>query len=79
MYSFTVNGKVVETEKEVSLLRFLRDDLKLKSIKDGCCQGACGTCTIIIDGKATRACVITTKRSQGMNIVSVEGLSDFEK
>ena len=79
MYSFTVNGKLVETEKEVSLLRFLRDNLKLKSIKDGCSQGACGTCTIIIDGKATRACVMTTKRAQGMNIVSVEGLSDFEK
>ncbi len=79
MYSFTVNGKLVETEKEVSLLRFLRDDLKLKSIKDGCSQGACGTCTIIIDGKATRACVMTTKRAEGMNIVSVEGLSDFEK
>ena len=79
MYSFTVNGKVVETEKEVSLLRFLRDDLKLKSIKDGCSQGACGTCTIIIDGKATRACVMTTKRAQGMNIVSVEGLSEEEK
>ena len=79
MYSFTVNGKLVETEKEVSLLRFLRDDLKLKSIKDGCSQGACGTCTIIIDGKATRACVMTTKRAQGMNIVSVEGLNDFEK
>ena len=79
MYSFTVNGKLVETEKEVSLLRFLRDDLKLKSIKDGCSQGACGTCTIIIDGKATRACVMTTKRAEGMNIVSVEGLNDFEK
>jgi len=79
MYSFTVNGKLVETEKEVSLLRFLRDDLKLKSIKDGCSQGACGTCTIIIDGKATRACVMTTKRAQGMNIVSVEGLSEEEK
>ena len=70
---------MVETEKEVSLLRFLRDDLKLKSIKDGCSQGACGTCTIIIDGKATRACVMTTKRAQGMNIVTVEGLSDEEK
>ena len=79
MYSFTVNGKVVETEKEVSLLRFLRDDLKLKSIKDGCSQGACGTCTIIINGKATRACVMNTKRADGMNIVSVEGLNDSEK
>lgn len=79
MYSFTVNGKMVETEKDVSLLRFMRDDLKLKSIKDGCSQGACGTCTIIIDGKATRACILTTKRAEGMNIVSVEGMSDLEK
>lgn len=79
MYSFTVNGKLVQTEKDVSLLRFMRDDLKLKSIKDGCSQGACGTCTIIIDGKATRACILTTKRAEGMNIVSVEGMSDFEK
>lgn len=79
MYSFTVNGKLIQTEKDVSLLRFMRDDLKLKSIKDGCSQGACGTCTIIIDGKATRACILTTKRAEGMNIVSVEGMSDFEK
>ena len=79
MYSFTVNGKLIQTEKDVSLLRFMRDDLKLKSIKDGCSQGACGTCTIIIDGKATRACIVTTKRAEGMNIVSIEGMSDFEK
>ena len=79
MYSFTVNGKLVQTEKDVSLLRFMRDDLKLKSIKDGCSQGACGTCTIIIDGKATRACILTTKRAEGMNIVSVEGMSNLEK
>lgn len=79
MYSFTVNGKLIQTEKDVSLLRFMRDDLKLKSIKDGCSQGACGTCTIIIDGKATRACIVTTKRAEGMNIVTIEGMSDFEK
>ena len=54
-YSFTVNGNVIETDKDKSLLRFLRDDMKLKSVKDGCSQGACGTCTIIVDGKATRA------------------------
>ncbi len=79
MYTFTVNGKLVETDKDVSLLRFMRDELKLKSIKDGCSQGACGTCTIIIDGKATRACIMTTKRAVGMNIISVEGLTDLEK
>jgi len=78
-YSFTVNGNVIETDKDKSLLRFLRDDMKLKSVKDGCSQGACGTCTIIVDGKATRACILTTKRAVGKNIITVEGLSDREK
>ena len=78
-YSFTVNGNVIETDKDKSLLRFLRDDMKLKSVKDGCSQGACGTCTIIVDGKATRACILTTKRAVGKNIITVERLSDREK
>lgn len=78
-YSFTVNGKAIETELDKSLLRFLREELKLKSIKDGCSQGACGTCTIIIDGKATRACIMTTKRAVGKSIVTVEGMTEFEK
>ncbi|MGP1568877.1 MAG: selenium-dependent xanthine dehydrogenase [Peptoanaerobacter stomatis] len=78
-YSFTVNGNVIETDKDKSLLRFLRDDMKLKSVKDGCSQGACGTCTIIVDGKATRAWILTTKRAVGKNIITVEGLSDREK
>ncbi|MGP1410372.1 MAG: selenium-dependent xanthine dehydrogenase [Peptoanaerobacter stomatis] len=78
-YSFTVNGNVIETDKDKSLLRFLRDDMKLKSVKDGCSQGACGTCTIIVDGNATRACILTTKRAVGKNIITVEGLSDREK
>lgn len=78
-YSFMVNGKEIETDKDKSLLRFLRDDLKLKSVKDGCSQGACGTCTVIVDGKATRACILTTKKAVGKNIITVEGLSDKEK
>ena len=45
VYSFTVNGKEVSTNEDKPLLRFLRDDLKLFSVKDGCAQGACGTCT----------------------------------
>ena len=42
-YTFTVNGKTVTTTENKSLLRFLRDDLHLLSVKDGCSQGACGT------------------------------------
>ena len=78
-YRFIVNGREVGTEEDKPLLRYLRDDLKCKSVKDGCSEGACGTCTIIIDGKAMRSCILTTKKAVGKNIVTVEGLSLAEK
>ena len=78
-YTFTVNGKTQSTSENKSLLRYLRDDLQLHSVKDGCSQGACGTCTIVVDGKATRACVLTTAKAVGKNILTVEGLSTLEK
>ena len=52
-----VNGKDYEVEQDTKLMRFLRDDLRLTSVKDGCSQGACGTCTVLVDGKATKACL----------------------
>ncbi|MCD8234081.1 MAG: selenium-dependent xanthine dehydrogenase [Cloacibacillus porcorum] len=79
LYSFTVNGNVYETAQDKPLLRFLRDDLGLRSVKDGCSEGACGTCTIIVDGKAVRSCVLSTKRAAGESIVTTEGLSEREK
>ena len=79
MATFTVNGKTVTTDKNQKLLRFLRDELRLTSVKDGCSEGACGTCTVLVDGKATRACVFTTDRMEGRTVLTVEGLSDFEK
>ena len=62
-FEFTVNGQVQRTEEDKPLLRYLRDDLKLYSVKDGCSEGACGTCTIVVDGKAIKSCVLTTKKS----------------
>ena len=53
-YAFTVNGILRETEVEKPLLQYLRDDLRLMSVKDGCSEGACGTCTIVVDGKAVK-------------------------
>jgi len=78
VYTFTVNGQVVTTRKKQTLLRFLRDELHLTSVKDGCSQGACGACTVIIDGKTCKACVPTTDRLEGKNILTVEGLSKWE-
>ena len=63
----------------MKLLRFLRDKLHLTSVKDGCSEGACGTCTVLIDGKATKACVQKVSKMEGKSIVTVEGLSDREK
>ena len=79
MAAFTVNGKTVTAEKNQKLIRYLRDELRLTSVKDGCSEGACGTCTVLIDGKATKACVPQTDKLEGKNIVTVEGLTDFEK
>ena len=78
MSTFFVNGKSVTTTRKQSLLRFLRDELKLTSVKDGCSQGACGACTVIIDGETCRACVPTTDTLEGRNIITVEGLTDWE-
>ena len=60
-----VNGKDYEVEQDTKLMRFLRDDLRLTSVKDGCSQGACGTCTVLVDGKATRACIPMLSKLQG--------------
>ena len=79
VFEFTVNGKSCATQENKPLLRYLRDDLHLFSVKDGCSEGACGTCTIIIDGVAVKSCVMTTKKAAGRKILTVEGLSDFEK
>ena len=79
MATFTVNGKSVNVEKNQKLLRYLRDELHLTSVKDGCSEGACGTCHVLIDGKPTKACIPQTDKLEGKNIVTVEGLSDFEK
>lgn len=78
-YSFTVNGKEVSTVEDKSLLRFLRDDLKLISVKDGCSQGVCGTCTVIIDGRAMRACVSKTSKMEGKTVITTEGLKEEER
>ena len=79
MATFTVNGATVTVEKNQKLIRYLRDTLHLTSVKDGCSEGACGTCHVLIDGKPTKACIPQTDKLEGKTIVTVEGLSDWEK
>ena len=79
MADFIVNGRPVTVEEDQKLIRFLRDGLGLTSVKDGCSEGACGTCTVLIDGKPTRACIARTDKLEGKSVVTVEGLTEFEK
>ncbi len=79
MADFMVNGVRVTPSKNQKLLRFLRDELHLTSVKDGCSQGACGACTVIIDGVTCKACVPDTDSLDGKSVITVEGLNDWEK
>ena len=79
MSVFSVNGKTYTVTENVSLMCFLRDELRLTSVKDGCSEGACGTCTVIIDGKAVKACVQKISNLDGKSVITAEGLSEREK
>lgn len=79
MSVFSVNGKTYTVTENVSLMRFLRDELRLTSVKDGCSEGACGTCTVIIDGKAVKACIQKISNLDGKSVITAEGLSEREK
>lgn len=74
-----VNGKVYETYEDKSLLRFLRDDLRLTSVKDGCSQGACGTCTVLVGDSSKKSCVIKLSKLNGREVITNEGLKEEEK
>jgi len=79
MATFSVNGKAVTPPRNMKLLRFLRDELRLTGAKDGCSEGACGACTVLIDGHPCRACVPDTDMLAGRQVVTIEGLTDWEK
>ena len=74
-----INGQEIEADADRKLIDVLRNDCRLKSVKDGCSEGACGTCTVLVDGKATKACVQKMARMEGKHILTVEGFSQREK
>lgn len=79
MLTLSINGKELSTDRDMNLLEYLRDELRLTSVKDGCSEGACGACMVLVDGKASRACLFTTAKLDGRKVVTVEGLSEREK
>jgi isoquinoline 1-oxidoreductase alpha subunit len=75
--ALTVNGKAVSVaaEPDTPLLWVLREHLKLTGTKFGCGSGLCGSCTVHVDGKATRSCQTALSQVQGKTVVTIEGLS----
>ena len=78
MYKVMVNGREYESAEDKKLLSFLRDDLHLTAAKDGCSEGVCGTCTVLVDGAKVKACVMPLSKLQGKSIVTVEGIAPEE-
>jgi xanthine dehydrogenase molybdenum-binding subunit len=78
----TLNGQTVVAEpgEGQSLLELLRDDIGLRSMKDGCApEGSCGACTVIVDGHAVVSCAQKATRVEGKSVVTQEGLSEDER
>ena len=75
--SFTLNQKavVVEVDPEMMVLDVLREVLNLTGTKHGCDNSTCGTCTIVVNGKAVKSCNLPVKKVSGAEIITVEGLA----
>ncbi len=73
---FTLNGKVVATDAHPMrrLLDVLREDYGLTGTKEGCGEGECGACTVLLDGKAVNSCLVPIGQVRGRKIVTIEGL-----
>ncbi len=77
--SININGKEMSFDSERKLIDVLRNDCKCKSVKDGCSEGACGTCTVLIDGKPMRACIQTIGRLKDKKVQTIEGFTKRER
>ena len=74
----TVNGvsRAAEVEPRRTLADFLREDCQLTGTHLGCEHGVCGACTVLLDGRAVRACLVFAVQADGAEVVTVEGLSE---
>ena len=79
MVNFKLNGRDAEIEEGRTLINYLREECDLTSVKNGCGEGACGACMVLVDGKATKACILKSDKIEGKEIQTVEGLSDRDK
>lgn len=79
--SFTVNGQLqkVTVDENSRLIDLLRDELGLIGTKEGCGEGECGACTIIMDGETVASCLVMAFQADGSNILTIEGLENEGK
>ena len=77
-FSFAVNGDGVEIEANGTrrLLDVLREDLGLTGTKEGCGEGECGACSVLIDGAVVDACLVPLSQAAGSQVRTVEGMAD---
>ena len=75
--SLTVNGepRTVETPPLWRLLDVLRETLRLTGTKEGCGEGECGACAVIVDGQLVNSCLVTACQAEGASVVTIEGLA----
>ena len=75
--SFQINGKptTVEVEPDMMVLDVLREVLNLTGTKHGCDNSTCGTCTIVVNGKAVKSCNLPVKKIEGADVLTIEGLA----
>lgn len=78
MFTVNINGKDYESAHDGKLLGFLRDELHLTATKDGCSEGVCGTCTVLVDGQKKKACTLSLSRLAGRKVLTVEGIAPEE-
>jgi xanthine dehydrogenase YagT iron-sulfur-binding subunit len=78
---FVVNGKELQVDVDLrtSLLDLLREHLKLTGTKKGCDQGACGACTVLVDGERINSCLALAVQYQGRDITTIEGVGKPEE
>jgi aerobic-type carbon monoxide dehydrogenase small subunit (CoxS/CutS family) len=75
--TFTINGQLttVEVDPEMLVINVIREVLNLTGTKYGCDNSTCGTCTIVVNGKATKSCNMPIKKLAGTTVLTVEGLA----